>query len=112
MATEENRVVGCAIGDWDGRQSRVVNICVDPLDRRRGIGSRLLRELEEHLPAGDLVLMAQLENEAARLLYQKEGYQEIGVIRNYYGRGKDGVWMEKRRAGLTATTGSGTSHPV
>lgn len=97
VATDENQVVGCAIGDWDGRQSRVVNICVDPESRRRGIATRLLRQLEQELPEGDIVLMAEIENQAARSLYIKEGYSELGIIRNYYGRGKDGVWMQKNR---------------
>lgn len=97
VAREGDAILGMAIGDQTGGQSRVVNLCVDPDARRRGVGSRLLRKLEEELPTGDIMLMAQIENDAARQLYKKEGYQEIGVSRNYYGRGKDGVWMQKVR---------------
>jgi len=97
VAREGDAILGMAIGDQSGGQSRVVNLCVDPDARRRGVGSRLLRKLEDELPAGDIVLMAQIENDAARQLYKKEGYQEISVSRNYYGRGRDGIWMQKVR---------------
>src|SRR5215217_5401389 len=30
VARENGRVVGCAIGDRNGGQARVINICVDP----------------------------------------------------------------------------------
>jgi [ribosomal protein S18]-alanine N-acetyltransferase len=98
VAREDERVVGCAIGDRNGGQSRVVNICVDPTMQRRGIGAELLRRLEQALPLGDVVLMVETENVAAKSLYKKEGYKEVGVSKNYYGRGKDGIWMQKSRA--------------
>jgi [ribosomal protein S18]-alanine N-acetyltransferase len=94
-------VIGCAIGDLNGGQSRVVNICVDPSARRRGVGASLLRQLERALPHGDVVLMTETDNRAARALYKKEGYKEVGVSQNYYGRGKDGVWMQKIRSPAT-----------
>ncbi len=98
VAREGEKILGCAIGDRHGGQSRVVNICVDPAARRRGIGTRLLRQLESRLPDGDVVLMAEIENDGARSLYRNEGYQEIGISRGYYGRGRDGVWMQKLRS--------------
>lgn len=109
IARAGNDVIGCAIGDQSGRQSRVINLCVDPDVRRSGIGTSLLRRLEQSLPAGDIVLMAEVENHAARSLYKKEGYVELGVVRNYYGRGKDGVWMQKARAFVGAES---SGHPV
>lgn len=98
VARERDSIVGCAIGDRNGGQSRVVNICVDPAVQRRGIGAELLRRLEEALPLGDVMLMVETENAAARALYKREGYKDVGVSRNYYGRGKDGIWMQKQRA--------------
>jgi ribosomal-protein-alanine N-acetyltransferase len=97
IARREGRIVGCAIGDTQGEQSRVINICVDPELRRQGIAARLLRELEADLPIGDVVLMVEDGNEAARALYRREGYLPVGVSRDYYGRGRDGIWMQKHR---------------
>lgn len=99
VARQDERIAGCAIGDYKGGQARVVNICVDPDFQRRGIGTRLLRSLELALPKGDMVLMAEAENETARRLYRREGFQEVGVSRGYYGRGLDGIWMQKVRTG-------------
>src|SRR5215213_1548338 len=66
LARSGSLVVGCAIGDRQGGQSRVINICVDPTMQRQGIATRLLRELEAELPVGDVVLMVEDENAGAR----------------------------------------------
>jgi len=97
VARHGDRVLGCAIGDRSGGQSRVINLAVDPDARRRGLGEQLLRALETALPQGDMILMVQQENTGARHLYEKAGYHSVGVGRNYYGRGQDGIWMRKQR---------------
>lgn len=97
LAKQGARVIGCAIGDRQGGQSRVINICVDPDDQRQGVATRLLRELEAELPIGDVVLMVEDQNAGAKALYRQEGYLAVGVSRDYYGRGKDGIWMQKHR---------------
>lgn len=97
VARDGERIIGCAIGDRQGGQSRVINLCVDPTARRQGIGTRLLRALEAALPHGDVVLMVEEGNVAAQALYRKEGYRPVGTSRNYYGRGNDGIWMQKSR---------------
>jgi ribosomal protein S18 acetylase RimI-like enzyme len=97
VARDGERIIGCAIGDRQGGQSRVINLCVDPTARRQGIGTRLLRALEASLPHGDVVLMVEEGNVAAQALYRKEGYRPVGTSRNYYGRGNDGIWMQKSR---------------
>ena len=101
VAREGNRIVGCAIGDRNGGQARVINICVDPAFQRRGIGARLLRALDGAIPLGDIVLMVEAENETAKALYRREGFKEVGVSRNYYGRGLHGIWMQKVRDNST-----------
>ncbi|MDP9356579.1 MAG: GNAT family N-acetyltransferase, partial [Chloroflexota bacterium] len=46
VARLDGRVVGCAIGDRDNGNSRVINLAVDPDARRQGVGRALLRALE------------------------------------------------------------------
>lgn len=99
VARQDGRIVGCAIGDRNGGQARVINICVDPGYQRRGIGAQLLRALDAAIPLGDMVLMVEAENETAKGLYRREGFKEVGVSKNYYGRGLDGIWMQKIRDG-------------
>mgnify|MGYP000386125771 CR=1 FL=1 len=97
VARDGERIVGCAIGDRQGGQGRVINLCVDPTARRQGIGSRLLRELETSLAHPSIVLMVEESNTGAQALYRKEGYKPVGTSRDYYGRGQDGIWMQKTR---------------
>lgn len=97
VARKGEALAGCAIGDRQGGQSRVINICVDPDFQRQGIATLLLQRLESLLPQGDMVLMVQDSNDGAQALYRREGYRPVGVSRDYYGRGKDGIWMQKSR---------------
>jgi ribosomal protein S18 acetylase RimI-like enzyme len=99
VARQGERVVGCAIGDRNAGNSRVINLAVDPGARRRGIGAQLLRTLEAALPEGDVILMVEQGNESAKRLYERTGYISVGVGRNYYGHGHDGIWMRKFRPG-------------
>lgn len=103
VARAGGRVVGCAIGDFHGGQSRVINICVDPAARRQRIGSRLLAAIESALPKGDMMLMVEQQNESAKRLYEHAGYRSVGTSAGYYGRGRDGVWMQKNRTRPPAT---------
>ena len=41
--------------------------------------------------------MVEESNTAAQALYRKEGYKPVGTSRDYYGRGQDGIWMQKTR---------------
>ncbi len=102
VARLDGRVVGCAIGDRDNGNSRVINLAVDPDARRQGIGRALLRALEAALPKGDVLLMVEEENAGARALYEAEGYHRVGFARDYYGRGHHGIWMQKRRTAKAA----------
>jgi ribosomal-protein-alanine N-acetyltransferase len=97
VARHDDAILGCAIGDRSGGQSRVINLAVDPDARRCGIGELLLHALEAALPRGDMILMVQEENSGARRLYEKAGYHNVGVGRNYYGRNQNGIWMRKYR---------------
>jgi ribosomal-protein-alanine N-acetyltransferase len=99
VARQGERVIGCAIGDRNSGNSRVINLAVDPQARRRGIGARLLRALEAELPDGDVILMVEQGNDSAKRLYERTGYVSVGVGRNYYGHGHDGIWMRKFRPG-------------
>ncbi|MDY6050410.1 MAG: tRNA (adenosine(37)-N6)-threonylcarbamoyltransferase complex dimerization subunit type 1 TsaB [Corynebacterium sp.] len=94
-ARAEDRLVGYAIlgvtGDYE-----VHTIGVAPDSQGHGIGRRLLREL---LAAADaqaepVFLEVRVGNEAAIGLYESEGFERIGLRRNYYQpSGADAVTM-------------------
>ncbi len=51
LAEEDGRVVGTAIGGWDGWRGNIYRVAVLPEYRRRGIASGLLREVDAALAA-------------------------------------------------------------
>ena len=99
VARRDGQIAGCVLGDRHQGQARIVNLAVDPANRRQGIGRALLAALEAAIPAGNAVLMVEQENTAALALYAASGYAEVRQAHDYYGRGRHGVWMEKRRTG-------------
>lgn len=102
VARRDGEVVGCAIGDVNEGNSRVVNIAVDPAWRRQGIATGLLAAVEDALPRGDMILMVEADNPGAKALYERCGYHDAGNAPNYYGSGRHGVWMRKSRPGGVA----------
>ncbi len=94
----EDRVIGFIIGYTSGRSGAVYTLDVHPIHRKKGVGSKLVRAMEEELRAQGaraIRLEAALENPGAMELYRKAGYRERELVRNYYGRGKDAVRMWK-----------------
>jgi len=99
-----NETVGAVIGDMHRGDARIMNIAVHPDWRRRGIATALLAAIERALPNGNVVLMAEAWNTGAQTLYLREGFVRDGLARDYYGRGRHGVWMRKRRTIRPVTT--------
>jgi ribosomal-protein-alanine N-acetyltransferase len=95
--TNDRNVAGCVIGDIHRGNARVMNIAVHPQARRQGIGAALLRHIEQEIPTGNVVLVAEEHNTGAQALYEREGYVRDGRATNYYGRNRHGIWMKKLR---------------
>lgn len=51
VAAEGIRVVGSALGTWDGRRGWIYHVAVAPSHRRQGIATRLVDQVEEGLRA-------------------------------------------------------------
>jgi ribosomal-protein-alanine N-acetyltransferase len=74
----------------------ILNVAVHPQYRGRGIGALLLGEAlreAERGRADAVTLEVRRSNEAARRLYASFQFEEVGVRRNYYGRGEDALIM-------------------
>lgn len=100
-----------AVEDADGRllawggvrvladEAEILTIGVVPDARRRGIARLLLAELlgiARERGAAHAYLEVRIDNEAARALYLREGFAELGVRRGYYNGGRvDGVTMHR-----------------
>ena len=65
----------------------VLNVCVAPEARRRGVAEALMLELERRLiPKGveKITLEVRASNEPALRLYEKLGYTRVGLRKGYY----------------------------
>ncbi|MBU3579981.1 ribosomal protein S18-alanine N-acetyltransferase [Polynucleobacter sp. 73C-SIWE] len=65
----------------------LLNITVSPKLRKLGLGSRMMAAIEgvaaqQNIPR--IILEARPSNIAAVTLYQKLGYEQIGIRKNYY----------------------------
>lgn len=81
------RVLAFAILSSGGGDAHVLNIVVDPGQRRRGIARRLLDALmdEARARASDqLFLEVRASNTPAITLYQDLGFAEVALRRGYY----------------------------
>ncbi len=70
----------------------ILNVCVAPAARRRGIAEALMTELERRLTqkgAERITLEVRASNVPAIRLYQKLGYRQVGVRRGYYGKPRE-----------------------
>ncbi len=98
VACSGDHIVGCVVGDTDDEQTRVLNLCVDPEFRRRGIASTLLNMIENYFSASHVTLMVEDKNLGAQALYRLHGYLPVSDLRNYYGRNRHGILMQKQRS--------------
>jgi ribosomal protein S18 acetylase RimI-like enzyme len=87
VAEIDGALIGTVIGGFDGRRGLIYHLAVDPAYRTRGIGSRLMDEVERRLIAKGCIrcyLVVTSENAPAMQYYEKRGWQ---VIPNYlYGK--------------------------
>lgn len=80
-------VTGFAIMRYADDTAHLNLLAVDPLHRRRGVGQRLVRWLEESaLTAGTFIIGLELraKNQGARAFYAALGYRELAQIPGYY----------------------------
>lgn len=94
---EAHRVIGYLVAWLVGDEIHVANVAVDHAYRRRGIGEILLKKVIENSPGFCwMELEVRGSNRAARSLYKKLGFHEIGILKRYYlEEGEDAIVMSK-----------------
>ena len=106
IAKENGKIIGFIIGmvyaEDDVLTGHILTIDVSPSYRRKGVGIKLLQELER-IFRDRQVKVSRLEvredNIAALGLYQKLGYKKVGKLHYYYGDAH-GILLEKVLAEL------------
>lgn len=87
VALEEDRVLGYIGSQSVLGESDMMNVAVHPEHRRQGIAAALVETLADRLEeAGNssLTLEVRASNASARALYEKLGFSQIGLRKNYY----------------------------
>lgn len=82
-----------------GVRTRVLSLAVDKGHRREGVGRRLIREIESRakdMRSTVMILEVRVTNIPAVNLYMEEGYRIKGTIADYYGKGENAFYMEKK----------------
>ena len=87
VAEEDGRVAGYIGSQTVCEESDMMNVAVHPDFRRRGIGEALVKALETELRARGsrcLTLEVRASNAPAIALYEKLGFSQVGLRKNYY----------------------------
>lgn len=87
VATDGDRVAGYVGSQTVMGETDMMNIAVHPDYRRRGLAEALVNALVEDLKKQEshcLTLEVRASNEAAQKLYEKLGFAQVGLRKNYY----------------------------
>lgn len=108
----EGQIIGYAVMSLGAGEAHILNVCVREEFRSLGFGRRLLEHLLERA-AGSGVNEAFLEvrpsNLSAIRLYQRLGFEQIGIRRGYYQApdGREDAIVLKLALGAPLTTPPG-----
>jgi [ribosomal protein S18]-alanine N-acetyltransferase len=105
-AERDGRLLGYLVCSRYDRVWHIMNICVDPDERRAGIAKALLSELFDRADANRAryTLEVRETNQAALELYRGFGFRAAGMRRRYYqDNGEDAVVVWRTPATLAGT---------
>lgn len=92
VAEEDGQVYGYVGSQTVLDESDMMNVAVDPGFRRQGIARALIETLIAELSkmgSRCLRLEVRVGNENARALYERMGFQQLGLRKNYYHNPKE-----------------------
>ncbi len=97
FAVQEEEAAGYCCAQIVCGEAELLRIAVRKEKRGTGIGRCILRNLKRQLKeegAHILFLEVREANLPARTLYRTEGFREIAIRKNYYGKEENAVVME------------------
>jgi len=99
-AVNKEKIVGFIAGDIRRNEdiSWILTVGVLPEYRHQGLAKELMDKCEHAMNMPHIKLSVRRSNQAAIQLYQKLGYAQVDVWKNYYHDGEDGIVMEKQLA--------------
>jgi len=97
LLARAGRVLGVVALRTTGELADLHRLVVEPGSRRSGVGSALTRaglDAVRHLGAQAVILEVDYANEPAIALYQRVGFEQLTVRRDYYGPGRDALILK------------------
>lgn len=98
VALLNDEVIGYCGYWWIFDEGQITNIAVHPKFRKKGIASALMDKMVEKCSVTDvysLTLEVRKSNQAAISLYEKYGFERVGLRPKYYDNKEDAVLMTK-----------------
>jgi len=92
VAKENNNVAGYAGMYLSFEEGNITNVAVNPLSRRKRIGEKIVRDiLNRAYEKGvrDVFLEVRETNSVAIALYEKIGFKEEGIRKNFYDKPRE-----------------------
>ena len=89
VTMDGEKVVGYVGSQTVLQEADMMNIAVADSHRRRGIARALVEELIRQLDAYQLTLEVRASNAPAIALYEKLGFTQVGLRKNYYHKPKE-----------------------
>lgn len=105
VAVEGAKIVGFLISEENPPLGHIITLDVAESQRRKGVGTLLLQESEEHLRfrgVRTVLLETATTNEAGIAFWERHGYRREALLKKYYSGGLDAFEMRKRLAVNTA----------
>lgn len=87
VVEQDNHLVGHGVLSAAAGEAHLLNLCISPDWQGKGLGRKLLHRmvrLASEAGADTVFLEVRVSNQSAQLLYQSEGFCEIGQRRAYY----------------------------
>lgn len=107
LVAEETQIIGFIVVRTIGPEWEIENVAVSSDARRRGIGVLLIQAVAtqaKHRGAEALILEVRASNQAARALYDRARFTQIGQRKDYYANPTEDAILYRLdvRAGLSS----------
>ena len=101
VAEEEKKIVGFLLAETNPPLAHIITLDVAESHRKKGVGSALLREIEEHFAfhgIQSVLLETAVDNETGIAFWTHHGYRSEAVVKRYYLGKIDAFEMRKKLA--------------
>jgi [ribosomal protein S18]-alanine N-acetyltransferase len=99
VAEEGRRIVGFILAEKNPPLAHIITLDVAADERRSGLGSALLKEIEEHFRHDEVrsvLLETAVDNESGIAFWEHHGYRTEAVLKRYYLGKVDAFEMKKK----------------